>query len=933
MKNTQRHLIGALTLAVFGLACQDPVVSPPASLAGPTALDVVTGGEVCLDVDSEDFEPVFRRCEEDEQAAIGLIVNEHTDTLAFAQLGRSQPRLANLTTRSPGVTHLNVGRLPVDVSAGADGTVAYTLNQIDGDISIVNLWGPTHLAERIPLSDTPIAFDVDPISGSIVTATGSPSKLVKTDGATCSAENACTLPSENRAILELEGTVTDVVASSDGRAFVVYRDLDVITIVDIATFAVVDHVKVAFGCSDGIDNDEDGLIDQADPQCYGPSGSEGFQDAGRSLLLECADGEDNDGDGLIDRDDPDCISPSSSESGGPPGFTSACSDGSDNDGDGPADYPNDSDCYGSQGRSETTIPSRGFDAIDVDELSQFAYAVDRARGQVIVFDATRNIVIDAAAAAEPSAEAFTSGIGIPVFLTPLDVAGTIRRDCLDKTNTLNRCSQAFFDGYDDEDVIVRYEYGAFVTEDTGRVRYVATMDSYCSVSTEDAREFVDSDFVYAGQELVDSPESNCIFVPQFPLEPREDAIGDCEAPCGDSCDEGLLATRFFCNEGVSSVINPRFSLQDVNGTSSRFTRGNCDIPNEITQAMNSFATFPGAPRNVRCDSPLLPQPLSLDAIDLDPNDFPVVSDLARADILKYQAIFRIWGADDEATELQSVETNLDERVISETWSVEYEGPLPATRRTDGVFDLVTDDVGDQEAVRLNVQGLDLCDAGARVGDRLRVNTSANEDCNGFTSEFEDFQTYEIVRLEANQLWVTTIDETVEGTDRYVQTLPTRNCFPEGTSYEIRPVDQWIVVGDRSGYVSDRESRSGVCVPILGSEETLDTSSQVRSSRVKTGDVYIGPYFSFWLYPGPNAREGGQTVDDELAIRPVQGLKFDFNSNSNFRSRAYQTEGIFPARVDVFHSGGYYRVISSDPNANFVFYKNARSVTNVGGRIR
>jgi hypothetical protein len=48
-------------------------------------------------------------------------------------------------------------------------------------------------------------------------------------------------------------------------------------------------------CSDGIDDDEDGLTDCADDDC----------DA-NELCLGCDDGQDNDGDGLADCDDPDC---------------------------------------------------------------------------------------------------------------------------------------------------------------------------------------------------------------------------------------------------------------------------------------------------------------------------------------------------------------------------------------------------------------------------------------------------------------------------------------------------------------------------------------------------------------------------------------------------------------------------------------------------
>ena len=54
-------------------------------------------------------------------------------------------------------------------------------------------------------------------------------------------------------------------------------------------------------CSDGIDNDGDGLTDQSDPDCQGPEGPAGDP--------TCSDGIDNDGDGFVDGADPDCVPP------------------------------------------------------------------------------------------------------------------------------------------------------------------------------------------------------------------------------------------------------------------------------------------------------------------------------------------------------------------------------------------------------------------------------------------------------------------------------------------------------------------------------------------------------------------------------------------------------------------------------------------------
>ncbi|MCG8588006.1 MAG: hypothetical protein MJE66_01815, partial [Proteobacteria bacterium] len=116
-------------------------------------------------------------------------------------------------------------------------------------------------------------------------------------------------------------------------------------------------------CSDGLDNDGDGLVDfPEDPSCYGPESddertacSDGADNDGDgrtdfpadpgcfaaySLVEEtdCDDGVDNNGDGLVDAEDLGCFAPSARREG------AQCADGLDNDGDGLTDYPLDPGC-------------------------------------------------------------------------------------------------------------------------------------------------------------------------------------------------------------------------------------------------------------------------------------------------------------------------------------------------------------------------------------------------------------------------------------------------------------------------------------------------------------------------------------------------------------------------------------------------------------
>ncbi len=60
-------------------------------------------------------------------------------------------------------------------------------------------------------------------------------------------------------------------------------------------------------CSDGLDNDSDGLIDMADDGCDSPEDDAELLE--EPDIYECSDGIDNDNDGLIDMADPNCSGP------------------------------------------------------------------------------------------------------------------------------------------------------------------------------------------------------------------------------------------------------------------------------------------------------------------------------------------------------------------------------------------------------------------------------------------------------------------------------------------------------------------------------------------------------------------------------------------------------------------------------------------------
>ena len=126
-------------------------------------------------------------------------------------------------------------------------------------------------------------------------------------------------------------------------------------------------------CSDGVDNDNDGFADQNDPNCHidgNPLNADSYdpsKDDESGTLPVCWNGLDDDGDGAIDMDDADCSQPTdnSEEAGGAP----QCSDGVDNDNDGAVDAddpqchtdgdPNNADSYDPSRNSEQEQQSGG----------------------------------------------------------------------------------------------------------------------------------------------------------------------------------------------------------------------------------------------------------------------------------------------------------------------------------------------------------------------------------------------------------------------------------------------------------------------------------------------------------------------------------------------------------------------------------------------
>ena len=123
-----------------------------------------------------------------------------------------------------------------------------------------------------------------------------------------------------------------------------------------------------FACSDGIDNDSDGLIDYP-----ADSGCESTSDQDESNQFQCSDGLDNDSDGLIDYPtDTGCVNSSDDNESDPP----ECSDEIDNDGDCLIDYPAEPGCSSASDNDETDQITQCSDGLDNDSNGFIDYPAD-----------------------------------------------------------------------------------------------------------------------------------------------------------------------------------------------------------------------------------------------------------------------------------------------------------------------------------------------------------------------------------------------------------------------------------------------------------------------------------------------------------------------------------------------------------------------------
>jgi hypothetical protein len=516
---------------------------------------------------------------------------------------------------------------------------------------------------------------------------------------------------------------------------------------------------------------------------------------------------------------------------------------------------------------------QGFVALSVDPVGRFAYVVDRANAQVLVLDLTRHELIDATVAAEPPTYPLSTNPGIAVVRSPLQVTGDIGRAVIWQDDASNPTR-----------AIVRYTFQALVAGDAGSVQQLETMTTFCELP---ASELMESTAFYEDHQAREaSAEAACLFVPSFPM-------GDLFEP------DPELAHRIFEQDGVRLAVNPQFQLRDGAANQGRLVgRATCQIPDSLQTALRQEI---GPNDTVHCGLAALPQPVGLAVAD----NLTSYLEAPRADLLQAETV--VFDGDNGDVTPRISRVPYDIRLLDEEWAVAYEGVLPATGRADrGVVDR-------DDPARFLAGGINLCTAGVQEGDHLIILTQPGSEaaaaCAPYRSDRTDYLTYRVAEVSREAVTL----EVLGG--EFVDTLPSRACFNQGLRYEVRPVETWIVTGERSGYIHNRiADEDGQCVERPGAELGR------TDARVRTGETYTGPYLQLRIRDGE--------------LEPVRGLRYTFNVERNFAASRFDTNTALPAQVLYVRDlpDGTFLIVP-DMASDFVYMRNLGYPQDAGRAVR
>ena len=237
--------IAALVAVAVGCGEEDQPQQPP-SLQAPSAM-AVADGEVCLpeiiQADATFSTQPLIGCE-DGGNGFGLVASQRSSRVGVVALGQEAPRMVNTDNRRPGITGIEVGDRPVDVTTSGGGTAAISANQADETLTGIDLWTLRPLSEPLDVQGTVKA--VETMQGEhgeslLGILSRSPDQLEVRGGLVCerpdtddrrrhNPDDNCEWEEVNTAQIDLPGKPVDMtVDAPNNRAWVIYRDLNALS--------------------------------------------------------------------------------------------------------------------------------------------------------------------------------------------------------------------------------------------------------------------------------------------------------------------------------------------------------------------------------------------------------------------------------------------------------------------------------------------------------------------------------------------------------------------------------------------------------------------------------------------------------------------------------------------------------------------------------
>lgn len=934
-------------LPVVVSACGDEIPLLPNSLESPAGL---SAARTCIAPLNDGLGTSFwtdpSRCEAGGDVTggsintTGLIVNRQRQSLMLFDYDSVPPELLDIQIGEPGVTGVSVCDGPSQVVTSSDGIFAIVLCDESMSVSVVSL---PHRREVFRSNRRTVETQLAAAPDDSLLAFAQPElnqvqleRFEFTCGSDAEFTTGCepTVTMETIIILGTSGAPTHLAFGEQGRLFVTYRDLPFVSIFELSSSETVclnetasapcetARIGLTFECGDGLDNDGDGLIDQADLQCFGPTDAESPEGI-RGVSSVCADGLDNDGDGLVDHDDVDCINTTDQSETGAVRLA-RCADGIDNDGDGSVDLA-DEQCFDSGWDSELSAPACA-DGIDNDSDG----LVDTADDQCI-----DSLWSDESRLPSCSDSEDNDADGNADFPEDFDCIGPLM-DSEQETPACNNGVDDDGDGFIDRgdpgcgnlsdesedstppacaDGADNDNDGAIDLADpdcfgaAGNRESSVLTDGFGPISLHD-----DEQFLY----VIDPPNNQVLVIDINNQQLLDANAGDflrtglgvsttdsgvLVQPAGYGVsatvsDSGSIQTGVTeevaivpSSDGIATVvdISTTFFVDDVtrsegttwrlrprDGDTSNATTWNlsCEIPDDLRDAIRA-SRGDDTDTRIYCSDPEIPQL----QIDEDGVDVRFIQ----------EERFTLDG-----TSLTTEMVPYDFRIRDETWTITYEASIPNATRSDGLVEEGLTGV-------IVTSGVDFCGLGIEPGDHIRI-TAASPALDIDSSVCGEFFTatleYEIDYIRADRFFLSVLTDQ-EGV---VQSLPTRDCFSSAVTYSIYAPDTWIVEGSATGFLHDQMSLSEQCV-----ERTGDPR---RTGRLFSDTSFENVFF--------------EIVVSTSAIPPTPTTAVSFNTENAFAGTAL---GIGPTPVDVnlTSTANGLRLAISDGGVDTVFIFDASTL--------